>query len=123
MSNRIIRRFSRLGIGTALLVAIYGFVLTGVATVSEYNANSPGILIFESATHKVSKKTPSGANIYAEIDGAPPPGLNELIRHRTPALYAAKAAGIGLGITVVAALAVFAFFRGLGWILGGFARD
>ena len=123
MSNRIIRGFSRLGIGAAVLTAIYGSVLTGVATLSEYTDNSPGILIYDSATHQVSKTRPSGANIYAQIDGPPPSGLNELVRHRTPALYAAKAAGVGLGITVLAALAVFGFFRGLGWITVGFARD
>ena len=89
MSNRIIRGFSRLGIGAAVLTAIYGLV----------------------------------PNIYAQIDDPPPTGLNELVRHRTPALYAAKTACVGLGITALAALAVFGFFRGLGWIIAGFARD
>jgi hypothetical protein len=123
LSNRIIRGFSRLGIGAAALVAIYGFLLTGIATVSEYRANRPGILIFDPATHEVFKTTPSGANIYVQIDGPPPPGLKEMVRHHTSSLYAAKAAGIGLCITVLAALAVFGFFRGFGGIIAWFARD
>jgi hypothetical protein len=40
-----------------------------------------------------------------------------------PDFDAAKFAGIGLGITGVLALATFVFFRGLGWIIAGFARD
>jgi hypothetical protein len=31
--------------------------------------------------------------------------------------------GIGLGLTALAAIAAFAFFRGVGWIIAGFLED
>jgi hypothetical protein len=36
---------------------------------------------------------------------------------------AVKAAAVGLGITAALALAAWGFFRGVGWMLAGFARD
>jgi hypothetical protein len=84
MANRIIRGFSRLGVGAAVLVAMCGAGFTAVAIV------------------------------MPALDPYPPPDL---------AAYAIKTAGIGLGITSLLALAAFVFFRGLGWVITGFARD
>lgn len=41
----------------------------------------------------------------------------------SPAFVVATSLGIGLGITAALALAAFGFFRGLGGVLAGFARD
>jgi hypothetical protein len=84
MATRIIRGFSRLGVGAAVLVAACGTGFTALAIV------------------------------MPALDPSPPPDL---------VAYAAKTAGIGLGVTSLLALAAFVFFRGLGWVLAGFARD
>jgi hypothetical protein len=70
MGNRIIRGFSRLGIATAVLVALCGALVT-TALAGDPHAN-PGAI---------------------------------------------------LGITGLLALAAWGFFRGLGWVLAGFAPN
>lgn len=112
---RIIRGFSRIAIGTAVLIAICGIGATAVVV-----GNSRSLRNALPAVEQKASKT-SGANIYAQVDSPLPPGF-VIDPSPSPAVEAAKTAGIGLGITALLALGAFGFFRGLGWILAAFAR-
>jgi hypothetical protein len=110
MANRITRGFGRLGIAAAVLVALGGVMVSGIAAVDQYKRQS------------IATAPPFDPTKPYEVLNPQSPGMfDDLIP--SPASVAAKAAGIGFGITAMLALATWAFFRGLGWVVAGFARD
>jgi hypothetical protein len=125
MGKRIIRGFSRLGAGAALLVTLCGMGVTAVI-VSDQHARGHFSV---TGIDKVSVYFPTGT---------PESVVHDVMLYRagypgplSPAASAAfslippdiKAAVIGLGVTALLALVAFGFFRGLGWVVAGFARD
>jgi hypothetical protein len=105
-SARIMRGFSRIGIGAAVLIAVTGLAITvGVAVSSYKSANSEV---------KPWYLTPD----YEE-------GIRRVIAERSHQARnaAMRSALIGLGITGATSLAIFGFFRSLGSVVAGFARD
>jgi hypothetical protein len=90
----ILRGFSRLGIGCAVLVAMIGVVVTATIVIDDYNQWAGG------------SSPPAGF-----VPDAP------AISTFVPTVL------IGGGITITACLLMIGFFRGLGWVVAGFARD
>jgi hypothetical protein len=93
-SGPILRGFSRLGIGCAVIFAMIGVVVTATVVMDDYNRWVGG------------SAPPAGV-----VPGLPP------ISTFVPTLL------IGGGITITSCLLIFGFFRGLGWVVAGFARD
>jgi hypothetical protein len=106
-SARIIRSFSRIGIGAAALVAISGLALTAIVADRDY----------ETATH-----WPGTSVAKADLPDVPPWVKYERINDEAFKTVRSTVL-IGMGITGAACLAVFGFFGGLGWVIAGFARD
>jgi hypothetical protein len=93
-SAPILRGFSRLGIGCAVLIAIIGVVVTATVVMDDYNRWVGG------------SGPPAGVVLG-------PPSISTFV----PTVL------IGGGITITACLLIIGFFRGLGWVVAGFARD
>lgn len=140
MSKRIIRGFTRIGIGVAVLVLIGGVVGTWFYTVDQYKENDWinacfGESGFDPDTDEAFKVDAAGKRVPATVEEAcanasgievvhHPNLVHDLIRDYSSSVIAAtKAAGIGLGITALAAVAALGFFRGLGWVITGFEED
>jgi hypothetical protein len=106
-SARIIRGFSRTGIGAAGLVAILGLALTAIVADRDYEA---------------ATQWPDTRVAKADLPDVPPrvkyEGINDEA-FKTVRLTVL----IGMGITGTASLAVFGLFGGLGWVIARFARD
>jgi hypothetical protein len=129
-SRRVIRGFSRLGIGGALLVTLCGAALTAVAASDRYARTKatghllvagPGGVIVKFPTetdwptiYRVMGDQFGGSSF--SVQSIEPP-------EAPPNVEAAKTAAIGLGITAFLAFATWGLFRGVGWMLAGFARD
>jgi hypothetical protein len=121
MANRITRGFSRLGIVAAMLVVLGGAGITAAVSIDRYESETrwrtdhlvppPGFVV-ESPVPDCSLGRHPCAPTPVDYDP-----------FHSPSEVAARAAGIGLSITGVLALAAFGFFRGIGWIVTGFARD
>lgn len=93
-SSPILRGFSRLGIGCAVLIAMIGVAVTATVVIDDYGQWVGG------------SSPPAGF--------APdPPSISTFV----PTVL------IGGGITITACLLIIGFFRGLGWIVAGFAGD
>jgi hypothetical protein len=146
MTNRTTRGFSRLGIGAAILVALAGVVVTGIVAVDQYGrwksdpeAGNPPPQGF-AIDHRLLSDVDVGliplpfdqkksgnfkvGDVWWHHDPTTGNWLLSMWENLpSPVAIAAKAAGMGLGITALAALAAFGFFRGLGWIIAGFGRD
>lgn len=90
----ILRGFSRLGIGCAVLIAMIGVAVTATVVIDDYSRWVGG------------SAPPAGFVL------GPPP-----ISTFVPTVL------IGGGITITACLLIIGFFRGLGWVVAGFARD
>jgi hypothetical protein len=97
MVNRITRGFSRLGIGAGVATVLCGAGLTSIFAADQYERLTRAALV------------------------AAPSMFDDLIP--PPIVVAGKSAAIGLGVTLLLAFAAYGFFRGLGWIIAGFARD
>jgi hypothetical protein len=93
-SAPILRGFSRLGIGCAVLIAMIGVAVTATVVMDDYSRWVAG------------SASPTGVVV------GPPP-----ISTFVPTVL------IGGGITITACLLIIGFFRGLGWVVAGFARD
>jgi hypothetical protein len=93
-SGPILRGFSRLGIGCAVLIAMIGVAVTATIVIDDYN------------------RWIGGSSPPAGFVPDPPPVSTFL-----PTVL------IGGGITITACLLIIGFFRGLGWVVAGFARD
>jgi hypothetical protein len=93
-SAPVLRGFSRLGIGCAVLIAMIGVVVTATVVMDDYS------------------RWVGGSAPPAGIVLGPPP-ISTLVRTVL----------IGGGITITACLLIIGFFRGLGWVVAGFARD
>jgi hypothetical protein len=93
-SGPILRGFSRLGIGCAVLIAMIGVAVTATIVVDDYNRWAGG------------SSSPAGFVLE-------PPPLSTFV----------PTALIGGGITIAACLLIIGFFRGLGWVVAGFAGD
>jgi hypothetical protein len=111
-SARIMRGFKRIGIGAAVLMAMLGVTVTTSVAVNTYNNEMGWSDVLSQPAH-----IPASRALANDIELAP--------RERDEAAFhiATTSALIGLGITAAACLAVFGFFRGLGWVIAGFARD
>jgi hypothetical protein len=106
-SARIIRGFSRIGIGSVVVVAIVGVAVTTTVVIDEWV--------------RISSLPDAPWLAYA-------PKLEASSAHgwwsSDPVLGSAVSNVLaGLAITGIASLVIFEFFRGLGWIIAGFARD
>ncbi|MBO0755758.1 MAG: hypothetical protein J2P54_07845 [Bradyrhizobiaceae bacterium] len=147
--NHIIRGFSRLGIGAAVLVAIGGVVTTGIVAEDQYSRAQraafpevkPAFGLSDADAGLVPNfepdkpydfyqggkwwhHDPATGNAPAPADSRePPPGF--VIDQPSPAAFAEaeKASSLGLGLTALAALAAFIFLWGLGWVIAGFVKD
>jgi hypothetical protein len=93
-SGPIIRGFSRLGLGCAVLIAMIGVALTATIVIDDYNRWAGG------------SSPPAGFVPDAPATSAFVPTVL-----------------IGGGITITACLLIIGFFRGLGSVVAGFARD
>jgi hypothetical protein len=122
---RIIRGFSRLGVGAAILVMLCGAGLTAMVVSDQYAQSKGKGHISVAGPGGVTVKFPTGTDwptIYkvlgsqASVQSAEYPTVS-------PTDEATRIAVIGLGITAAMALAAWGFFRGVGWMLAGFARD
>jgi hypothetical protein len=151
-SARIMRGFSRIGVGAAALTAMLGLTVTVPVAINDYRSATqwPGTLVGRANIPPFDPSKPFDADEFLarnapEVVKPPPkPGMfDDLIpspkrRHLTDAEVglappsrfntealssAALTVAIGLGITAAASLAVLGFFSGLGWIIAGFARD
>jgi hypothetical protein len=90
-SGPILRGFSRLGIGCAVLIAMIGVAVTATIVIDDYNRWAGG--------------------------SSPPAPDAPATSTFVPTVL------IGGGITITACLLIIGFFRGLGWVVAGFARD
>jgi hypothetical protein len=103
---RIMRGFSRIGIGAAALVAISGLALTAIVADRDYDATqAPGTPVAK-----------------ADLPDVPPWVKYERINDEAFKTVRSTVL-IGMGITSTASLAVFGLFGGLGWVIARFARD
>jgi hypothetical protein len=93
-SGPILHGFSRLGIGCAILIAMIGVAVTATVVIDDYS------------------RWVGGSSPPAGLVLDPPP-----ISTFVPTVL------IGGGITITACLLIVGFFRGLGWVIAGFARD
>ena len=93
-SGPILRGFSRLGIGCAVLIAMIGVAVTATVVMDDYSR---------------------------WVGGASPPAGFAL--DRPPISTFVPTVLIGGGITIAACLLIIGFFRGVGWVAAGFARD
>jgi hypothetical protein len=93
-SAPILRGFSRLGIGCAVLIAVIGVAVTAIIVMDDYSR---------------------------WVAGSSPPGGFAL--NPPPISTFVPTVLIGGGITITACLLIMGFFRGLGWVVAGFARD
>jgi hypothetical protein len=125
MSNGIVRGFSRLGIGVAILVSFWGAAATMMVASDQYYkaelesgvGRIPGA-IDDRSPNAIGNRMPSPMaqeprrrSDVADVALAP-----------SPAGVATKTSAVGLGVTALLALAAFGFFRVLGWVVTGFAK-
>lgn len=114
-SGRIIRRFSRFGIGAAVLVLVGGILATGIVARHQYDRAQGAAL---------PEIKPSLLASPPSVSHQPPPGFTiDQPPPRVGFAEAENASAIGLGITAVLALATWGFFRSLGRVVARFARD
>jgi hypothetical protein len=105
VANRIIRGFSRLGVGVAVLVALCGLAI---------------VTVDQNSRLSHPREARNGAieePLVLELLNAPEDTWLEYTRIRV------KDAVPALGLTAALALVAFGLCRGLGWIIVGFARD
>jgi hypothetical protein len=93
-SGPILRGFSRLGIGCAVLIAMIGAAVTATIVMDDYNRWVGG--------------------------SSPPAGF---VPESPPISTFVPTVLIGGGITIAACLLIIGFFRGLGWVVAGFVGD
>jgi hypothetical protein len=110
--NRIMHGFSRLGIAAAV-VLLPGGRLTAAIAVEEYSQAQQNVFLVAQTDPPCRAGYGKDCAPWERDSPAPPPS----------AFVTAKTADIGIGVTALLALAAFGFFRGLGWVLDGFARD
>ena len=125
MGNSIIRSFSRLGIGAAVLLSFGGAAVTMmVASEQYYKAElESGVARIPGA---IDDRSPAaiGNRMPAPMADEPRSRSNvaDVALAPSPAAVATKTSAVGLGITALLALAAFGFFHVLGWMVAGFAR-
>jgi hypothetical protein len=117
MTNRITRGFSRLGILAAMLVALGGAGITAAVSIDRYESETrwrtdhlvppPGFVVESPVPDCSLGRRPC---TLTPVDYDP---------FHSPSEVAARAAGIGLSITGVLALAAFGFSAGLAGLLRG----
>ena len=112
MPKRIIRGFSRIGIGVTVLVTLAGAGVTVFASSIRYSDAQSQI------ANLPQKRVAWRVQGYRDVEIE-----DSLAAFPTAAEAAAEAAGIGLGVTALLALSARGIFRGLGWVLAGFSRD
>jgi hypothetical protein len=145
-SARIMRGFSRIGVGAAAITAVLGLTATANLAINDYwpgnrvqtdpvawgafpevNPSKSNIPPFDpSKPYEIATKNSPNPLISSTPNPASKPFDPDeyLAFKRIEALKsAALTILIGLGITGAACLAVFGFFSGLGWVIAGFARD
>jgi hypothetical protein len=147
-SARIIRGFSRIGIGLAIISAITGVAVTGGIVVGNYNRANDEFDKYACLLRWNANAAVSGARYKALTESAANCGYfpsygaynslswirindaieqNGFIVERVTDFERLRAEAnttiAGLGITGATSLVIFGFFRGLGWIIAGFARD
>jgi hypothetical protein len=122
--RRIIRGFSRLGVGAALLVALCGAAFTYMLASDQFER---GISVTGPDNVTVYFKNGTDASVINEamsrrfgVPGDLSPAASSAGSRLSPAV---KTASIGIGITAALAFVTWALFRGVGWMLAGFARD
>jgi hypothetical protein len=98
-SARIMRGFSRIGIGATALAA----VSTILVTISDYRSTTQW----------------AGLPVANPSDQFDPDKFLAEAALKSGALTVLT----GLGVTGAACLAIFGFFRGFGWVVAGFAGD
>jgi hypothetical protein len=125
MSNGIIRGFSRLGIGVAILILFAGAAVTLMAASDQYykaelesGVGRVRVAIDDRSPLAIGNRLP--APMAQE-----PRRLSDVVNVAlapSPAAVATKTSAAGLAVTALLALAAFGFFHGLGWVVAGFAR-
>jgi hypothetical protein len=147
-SARIIRGFSRIGIGIAVVVAIIGVIATAVVALQNHNSanyefDKYACLLTANANVAVSgdryKSLTENAghcgyfSSYGTYNSLGWIKIGDAIEQNGHLVQRVTDAELvkldvltalaGLGITGAISLVIFGFFRGLGWILAGFASD
>lgn len=153
LEKRISGGFCRLGIGVAVMVAIGGSGVTTTVAISQYRDQwyLDSSLVYDPTVDELLKPadgrmvpvTDADWNAAFAVRNLPPgfvldvrdpskfPAEWTIVRHRSDyyqfinsrAFAAGQTFAIGLGITAAISLAVFGFFRGMGWVISGFAQD
>jgi hypothetical protein len=106
VTNRITRGFSRLGIGVAVIVALVGVPVTGLIAQAEYQRTAQFQAMGGKNSIGDAIEVPSWNRRITMTPEAPPPRLSASVSWSPPSWRWP-----------------FGFFRSLGWIIAGFARD
>ena len=122
MRNRIIRDFTRLGIGTAVLIAIYGSDSQGQQPSASTRPTGPVYSSIPPRTRCSRLDRPGRTSMHrSTVRGRARPQRDSPASHASP--LGSQSRRHCLGITVLAARAVFGIFHGLGRVIAGFGRD
>jgi hypothetical protein len=159
-STRVVRGFSRIGIGCAILAGLCGVAVTVILAVEDarrvpgFDPSQPYEVVSDDGPPKGFMVDPTKGPLaatdpllieYLTSTPSPSPVVNRFVPGEASRKFdeavlkfddlVPKAERVsdewrivcpilvGLGLTLAVCLVVFGFFRGLGWVLAGFARS